>query len=329
MGFFLFKKIYLPLTALFFLLAIQALRVELPSKNKPYLFYSNQMRRDLKQTLLKSLSSANHSIYLSIYSLTDPQVIDMLSKKAEAGLDVQVLVDQKQTKSLTKKISKKVKIVTLKQKGLMHQKIFLIDDIIFVGSTNLTLTSLRMHDNLMAGFYFPSFSKCLKKELMIQSDGIVFSQPNLFKFYTLPNRSALDQILSLINSAKSSIKIAMFTFTHPKVLEALSYAKDRGVQIHVILDYLSHKGASKKLAKSLGKLNIRVSHNRGIQMMHHKLAIIDNYTIIMGSTNWTKSAFEKNQEALLFFNNLPKKDLQFITRLWKNLEFESKRIKLF
>lgn len=284
------------------------------------------MQRDLKQTLLKSLNSANKHIYLSIYSLTDSQVIDMLSKKAEMGLDVRILLDQKQVKSLKKSISQKVKIETLKQKGLMHQKIFLIDNLIFIGSTNLTQTSLRMHDNLMVGFYSPSFSELLKNNLLIQDKEIIFSQSPLFDFYTLPNKSALNQILSKIKSAKNSIFIAMFTFTHPEILEALSNAKDRGVQIHVILDYLSQKGASKKMAESLKKLNIQVSHNRGIQMMHHKLALIDHETLIMGSTNWTKSAFEKNQEALLFFNNLSKKETQFIEALWANLELESKRI---
>lgn len=284
------------------------------------------MQRDLKRTLLKSFERASNTIYLSIYSLTDSQIIEVLSKQAERGLDVQLLLDQKQIKSLKKKISSKVQLHSIKQRGLMHQKIFVVDDVVFIGSTNLTQTSLRMHDNLMAGFYAPQFSQTLKKHLLNQDRSMSFSNSPSFEFYTLPNKDLLDHILDKIEKAKHSIFIAMFTFTHPKILQALSKAKDRGIQIHVILDYLSHKGASRKAAEKLKEYKIKVSHNRGIQMMHHKLAVFDHKTVIMGSTNWTQSAFEKNQEALLFLNELSKKEIQFIETLCKNLELESKEI---
>jgi len=147
-----------------------------------------------------------------------------------------------------------------------------------------------------------------------------------FEFYTLPSKEALERLLTLIDGAKKTIHIAMFTFTHQEVLGALKRAQARGVKVLVVLDYLSHKGASKKLAAMLKEASIPVSHNRGMQLMHHKFGFFDNELLIMGSTNWTKSAFEKNQDCLLILPKLKKTDQKFMKKLWRNLWWESKKI---
>jgi len=46
----------------------------------------------------------------------------------------------------------------------MHQKIIVIDHkMVFIGSANMTPTSLRMHDNLVAGFVSEPIAQFLEK----------------------------------------------------------------------------------------------------------------------------------------------------------------------
>lgn len=297
-----------------------------PTLESPIAFYSNQSQKDLKNSLIKSLKNARSEIQISVYSLSDPNVIETLNNKASEGLRVGIQIDKKQAKSLRKKLSKEIELSTVKQSGLMHQKVFLIDNICYLGSSNLTSQSLRMHDNLMLGLCLPKLNNYLKSYLFEKNRPLQdFHSPNL-DLYLLPNKAALSRVLDCLNKAQDSIQIAMFTFTHPQVLDTLIKAQKRGVKIHVIFDYLSHKGASRFMAQKLKEAGIPIFHNRGLALMHHKLAFIDSETLIAGSTNWTKSGFEKNQESLIVIEKLSIKDKRFIKTLWRNLKWESKKI---
>ncbi len=292
------------------------------------IFYCNQSRRDLKSSLLKSIKKAKDEIYISVYSLSDPDLIKILNTRANEGLKIEIRVDRKQAISLRKKLSERVSLTTISQSGLMHQKVFLVDNLCYLGSANLTSQSLRMHDNLMLSVNHEKLNDYLKNELF-HSDSkgsqIPFKSDYL-QLYLMPNKQVLEQILDRLQKAEHSIQIAMFTFTHPKIYQALKEAHQKGVRVRVIFDYLSHKGASRFMAQNLKDENICISHNRGLALMHHKLALIDEETLIMGSTNWTKSGFEKNQESLLLIPKLSKKDKKFVKKVFRHLFWEGKKI---
>lgn len=298
----------------------------IPTPQKPWLFLSNQSRVDLVQSLLKSINCAKEHIAISVYSLTDPKIIEALNKQAKKGLSVEIAIDKSHARSLKKKLVPSVQVSTFKQRGLMHQKIFLIDDTVYLGSANLTTQSLRMHDNLLLGLYSPKLHRFLYQELFTQSAKINSFKEANFELYLLPNKECFQRVIELLNGAKKSIYIAMFTFTHPQVLEALILAKQRGVDVSVVVDHLSEKGASHKLSQRLYDEKIAVSYNRGQALMHHKLAFIDDETFIFGSTNWTKSGFEKNIECLLVLSKLSGSEKSFIKKLWRDLKWESKKI---
>ncbi len=295
----------------------------IPSIKNPLLFFCNQSRKDIKRSFIKTLQNAKHRIWISVYTLTDKEIIACLNKKADEDLIIELLIDKKQLKLVQNKLSNKIKITTVKQKGLMHQKIFVIDDLCFLGSTNLTTSSLRMHDNLMVGLYSPLFASYLTSQINTINPPSLFDPSHDFEFYPLPSLKALQRVVELINSAQSSIHVAMFTFTHQEIAEALINAQKRGVCVKVILDTLSSKGASKQIAQLLKGHHLFVATNRGTQLMHHKMAWIDNEILILGSTNWTKSAFLKNQDGLMVLPIHKQKEKQFISNLFENLEWES------
>ncbi len=297
----------------------------LPSQKEPFLLYTNQERLDLKRNFIKAFSKAQDEIIISVYSFTDKDVIQALNKKAELGLRIYIGVDRKQHRSLSKKLSSKIELRTRPQKGLMHEKIFLVDDTVYVGSSNLTTTSLRMHDNLMVGLFNPPLKRALKNYLVEDTPFSTFNQEGL-EFYSLPSKIALMRIVALIEESKKSLDIALFTFTHPLIAKAVIQAHLRGVKVRVLFDYLSHKGASRFIVESLREANIPIFHNRGMQLMHHKMALIDQDVLVIGSTNWTKSAFTRNQDDLLILSSLKKSETKKIRKIFRHLFWESKQI---
>jgi cardiolipin synthase len=324
-------KIFITLAAVTLLIAatVQNLSPHLPSQKHPRLLYSNQERKDLKLTLLKSIKTSQNFIGIFVYTLTDKKIISALNQRAEQSIPITIWIDKKQQGSLRKKLHSSIELITRPQKGLMHQKIFLFDDQVFLGSTNLTTTSLRMHQNLMLGLHSPPLSQHLKRYLLNGTKPDPYFLQATLEFYCLPSKEGEKRILELIEKAKTEILVAQFTFTHPQITEALINAQKRGVEVRVVIDYLSSKGASKKVVEKLLQNKIPLSFNRSGALMHHKMAFIDREIFILGSTNWTKSAFSKNQDDLIFLKKLSKKEIKEVCKIWKHLFWESKKEKAF
>jgi len=118
---------------------------------------------------------------------------------------------------------------------------------------------------------------------------------------------ALNEIVEAIDSAKSSIDIAMFSFTNRTIAKELKKRAKEGVKIRIIFD---KKANAKDEFSSLGYLakyeNItaytisgeREKNGKYSGKMHLKLAVIDNKKAIFGSANWSSSAFSINHELL-------------------------------
>lgn len=134
-------------------------------------------------------------------------------------------------------------------------------------------------------------------------------------------------MLDLINSAAHSIQIAMFTFTHPILTDALINAKKRGVKVQIAIDFQTKKGASCKVIQKLQEENVEILFNRDIKLCHHKYILLDNKTLVCGSANWTKSAFNKNYDCFLILHNLEKDQKQFMQKLWRIITLESASLK--
>jgi phosphatidylserine/phosphatidylglycerophosphate/cardiolipin synthase-like enzyme len=297
---------------------------DLPSQKNRIIFYSNQRRQDLYLVLREAFKKAFRSIHLTMYALTDTKMIETLQIQAASGVDVQVFYDPS---AAEQKLPPPIQSTPVKSRGLMHRKIALIDDaIVFLGSANMTTSSLSLHDNLTCGLYHPGLSHYLKAPSAPSFPFEIQGQPALL--WLLPDKSgtALKNLLSQIGSAKKSLSIAMFTLTHPVLVEAVIQAHRRGVEVTIATDYYAGRGAGQKAIKSLKEAGVKIVLSQGVQLLHHKWAYIDRQTVILGSTNWTKAAFTKNQDCLLFLFELAKDQQKYLDALWKTILLESKPV---
>lgn len=120
--------------------------------------------------------------------------------------------------------------------------------------------------------------------------------------YFSPNGRCQDAIIKQIDSAKSSIYVAMYYFTSHDLAEVLVKAKKKGVTIKVVLDK-GQEGYKYAEGEFLIDNNIPVSYAPSSGLMHHKFAVIDKSIIITGSFNWTPSAETRNNENLLIIQS--------------------------
>lgn len=119
-----------------------------------------------------------------------------------------------------------------------------------------------------------------------------------------PKDDCLNKLLSEINSASSTIDLAIYSFTLDEVADAIINAKNRGVRVRVIFDYLQSFNAYSVDEKLVfGGIPV-IKRGRGSWgAMHNKFIIIDNEKVLTGSFNYSRNAIERNNENLLLIVN--------------------------
>jgi len=295
-----------------------------PSLSNPTVIYSNQQRDDLRWLFYKSIKEAKESVDLVMFGMTESSILHILAKKAET-IPVTVYYDAKNSLKL-KKLIPNIKAIPIEKSAFMHQKILVIDKkMIFIGSANFTTSSLNMHDNLVIGFHSPKLAKFILEKSPYHNGYIntLHAGKNL-EFWLLPDPrgNGLNAILKALRKAKKSIKIAIFTFTHPGVVQELTLAKKRGVEVDVTIDFGASLGISSKVIKQLKNEKINVLLSQGSQLLHHKFILIDDKILITGSANLTKAAFYKNHDCFLIMQ-LNGTQKSFMEELWNKVISES------
>lgn len=136
-----------------------------------------------------------------------------------------------------------------------------------------------------------------------------------------PNDQAgcVQYIVQAIDSAKTEIRVQAYNFTTPAILNALVKAKQRGVDVQVILDKVNdpvHKAKTNgngdiippKKSRYTGatfmfNAGIPTFIDRAPHIAHNKLIIIDQHLVIGGSYNYSTSAEKNNAENVTFMDS--------------------------
>lgn len=116
-----------------------------------------------------------------------------------------------------------------------------------------------------------------------------------------PDGSAEKLVLDSINSARSSIRLAAYSFTAPPVVRALVDAKRRGVDVAVVVDH-KHNDKSDKARAALNLLinaGVPTRTVAAFSIQHSKYAVIDGQHVQTGSYNYSASAARFNSENVL------------------------------
>jgi len=130
-------------------------------------------------------------------------------------------------------------------------------------------------------------------------------------------------IIQLINSANESLYIEqMYIYSELEdIINAITSAKNRGVDVKIILDPRSSE--NNETAQILIQHNISVAYANTsyygsphlFETMHNKGMIIDEKIVLVSSINWSPTSLRDNREAGVIIKNT--KVAQYFTRLFE------------
>lgn len=143
-------------------------------------------------------------------------------------------------------------------------------------------------------------------------------EPPRPRVYFSPGDECLNAIRGLLERAKKTVDICVFTITDDRIADEILETAGRGVAVRIITDDDKSLDAGSDISR-LKSRGVPIRCDRSEYHMHHKFAVIDRETVLTGSYNWTRGAARNNEENLVVHQDLGLAS-EFIVefeRLWK------------
>ncbi|HEY3999737.1 MAG TPA: phosphatidylserine/phosphatidylglycerophosphate/cardiolipin synthase family protein, partial [Candidatus Xenobia bacterium] len=250
------------------------------------------------------------------------QLMHDLVDAAQRGVDVQVILDQ--SKGKNGDLHNDGMMQYLKQNGVNviayppdtvnidHVKLLVTDSQqALIGGMNWGNHSPVNHDAdvLVTGAGARNLQSQIFDQDWLFSGGKldhdpapVTSDPKVTPLETAPVKenggahSILDGVLNEIKNTKDHAYIEMYTLTHDDVVNELLAAKQRGVDVKVLLDP-SERRVNQKAMDTLNQAGIPTKwyavDTKNRQLLHAKWGEFDNQDLIIGSGNWSVNGLGK------------------------------------
>lgn len=116
--------------------------------------------------------------------------------------------------------------------------------------------------------------------------------------YFSPKGGCETAIIRSIDAAEMNIHMAAYSFTSEPISKALLRAVKRGVRVFLLVDK-RQLNAQKGKTKLVSQNGVATSVDQKHYLMHQKLIVVDNHTVLCGSYNFSDNARDRNSEILL------------------------------
>ena len=289
---------------------------------------------EILETAVKMIEGAKDTVQVEMYTLGYDKIVDVLAAQARKGVKVQVLLDptpgwdpediahKNEVKKFLKANGVELLTYPTEKDQIDHVKLLIVDGkIALIGGMNWDRHSPLNtdYDVAVKGPAVDDLSSVFKRDWLI-SGGKDFAlspaanlppsqrprgvEDSYVRVLTTDSESKdiHTAMLENIAKAKRSIHMEAFVLTDQQVIDGLIEAKNRGVDVKVILDSTKpmmfvNKKAMDKLREAGVQARWFKSDVETQEKLHAKVAAFDEDTIIIGSCNFTRNGFSINHEA--------------------------------
>jgi phosphatidylserine/phosphatidylglycerophosphate/cardiolipin synthase-like enzyme len=261
-----------------------------------------------------AINKAKASLFMEMFHLDDPAVIDALIAAKSRGVDVKVILDRQGIETTPKfstpfqKLKSAGVAVRESSEGfaIQHVKAMVIDGkISFVTSMNMTETAattrdfgLILEDPKIASEMLSVFNADWGNALTGKTDTPKLSDPNLV---WSPNDSE-GKLSGLIDTAKKTVVATVENLGDPEIQGAFIKAAGRGCKVRLIVPEVNegpnHNYDQFKSLKS-GGVDVRVMPypaSASKPYMHSKMILVDDHEVYTGSVNFSVNSTQKARE---------------------------------
>jgi phosphatidylserine/phosphatidylglycerophosphate/cardiolipin synthase-like enzyme len=270
--------------------------------------------------IVDAIDAAKLSIDMAAYSISLNDVRYALIRAHERGVNVRIVMESENMdrSDVQALLEAGIPIVGDERQGLMHDKFIVIDrSEVWTGSMNFTDSGtyednnnmIRVHSTKLAENYLKEFNEMFEDNMF--GPDAVTQTPNpvitldgtQVETYFSPDDHVLTELYELVENANESIHFLAFSFTSNELGELVRQKAESGLDVRGVMDeeqVNSNTGTEYDPFRQAG-LDVRIDGNAG--QMHHKVFIVDEEIVVLGSYNFSKSAEERNDENILIIYN--------------------------
>ncbi|MHA2298735.1 MAG: phospholipase D-like domain-containing protein [Candidatus Hodarchaeales archaeon] len=201
-----------------------------------------------------------------------------------------------------------------------HTKYVLIDNIVYIGGRNFCDHNFDWHD-LMLRFESRELADFIKNDFQLswednkQNLSLDIENNQFLIINGKNNESKFDEIRELIKSAKHRIIVHSPYISHP-FYDTLKEVSKRGVIVDVISPVNNNHGILNRYHKwECKRTGVNLYHYQG--MSHLKAMLIDDHTLIVGTSNFDYMSYRHLQEIIVII-----KDSSFIKKFKEQILLE-------
>jgi len=276
------------------------------------------------------INAANKSVDMALFGYDNiPEVKTALINAMDRGVYIRLVYDEnndkikyyEHTEDLAKTVneSRNDKSLNVKETNmLMHNKFIVFDNQkVLTGSMNFSRTGLSgfnsnsmllINSKEIAQKYTDEFEQMFSRKfhnnkISVPNNKFKIGETYVSIFFSPQDKIINTQIIPLIDNAQKYIYIPAFIITHKELSEALINAKDRGIDVKIIIDATNPDGRGSQI-KNLRQNKIMVKTENYAGKMHSKTIIIDDKYLITGSMNFSNSGENKNDENVVILEDI-------------------------
>ena len=266
--------------------------------------------------LVAAIDAARLSVDVASYSFSLNSVRNALLRAHDRGTTVRVVME---TSNMDRSdpqilIEAGIPVVGDNRDGLMHDKFIVIDKSeVWMGSMNFTdggayednNNLMRIHSTKIAENYLKEFEEMFSENRF--GEDVVPETPNPIIMidetrvdtYFSPDDGVLSALIPVLQTAQESIYFLAYSFTSNQLGEIVRQKAEANVTVAGVMDdeqIRSNQGTEFDPFRQ-ADLNVRIDGIDGL--MHHKVFIVDEKIVVMGSYNFSQNAEQRNDENIL------------------------------
>ena len=266
-------------------------------------------RDECENKLAEFILSGKNKVHCAFFDLDLEKVKNALNTQYKKGLDVRLVVDTDNYEYVEEFGFAKGD----ERSALMHNKFCIVDDRISSGSMNPTVNGAEKNNNnliiinspVLADNYEAEFSE-FWNETFGKGDRvnnpIVYLDGTKIENYFCPEDLCSEKIKNVLDKAENSIYFLVFSFTHDSIANKIVLKIHEDISVKGVFE---KRGTGSEYSQyrllEYQEADVRKDNNSAV--MHHKVFIIDNETVITGSFNPSVNADKRNDENILIIHD--------------------------
>ena len=276
----------------------------------------------LLSALIADVNAAKTSVAVASFDFDIREFTDALIQARRRGVTIRVIVDSENLD--TPEVSRQtgrlqaagIAVHFDHREPFMHNKFVVVDETVaWTGSWNITVNDTWRNNNNMLRFasravaadYLHEFEQMFagrfgtRKISDTPSPRVQVGAAHV-EVYFSPQDGVANHVLQRLAAATRSIHFMTFSYTSDPIATTMIKKAQAGVLVQGVFETQNAHGSGSQFDR-LKQGGVEVLEDGNCYILHHKVMVLDDRTVITGSYNFTSSAEQDNDENLVIVDD--------------------------